>query len=48
MVPFATGKCRGACYNKTLTIATFETIFRLKRSVEFQLAGQPKVACKVM
>jgi hypothetical protein len=44
----ATGKAGGACYNKTLTIASFETIFRIKRGEVFQLAGQQIFACKVM
>jgi hypothetical protein len=44
----ATGKNGGACYNKTLTIATFETIFAFDGGVEFQLAGQQICACRVM
>jgi hypothetical protein len=36
----ATGKSGGACYNKTLTIASFETIVRIKSGVKVQLAGQ--------
>jgi hypothetical protein len=47
-VASATGKSRGACYNKTLTIATVETIFRFNRGVVFQLAGQQIRACRVM
>jgi hypothetical protein len=40
---FSTGKKRGACYNKTLTIASIETIFRVNPGEVFQLAGQENV-----
>jgi hypothetical protein len=40
---FSTGKNRGACYNKTLTIASIETIFRINPGEVFQLAGQQSV-----
>jgi hypothetical protein len=40
MAPFLTGKNRGACYNKTLTIASIETIFRDNSGGVFQLVGQ--------
>jgi hypothetical protein len=43
MAAFSTGKYRGACYNKTLTIASIETIFRINPGGVFQLAGPQSV-----
>jgi hypothetical protein len=48
MPAFSTGKNMGACYNKTLTIASFDAIFRDNPGEVFQLAGQQIRACSVM